>query len=458
MYSDEGISGTSTKHREGFKTMVADALSGKIALIVTKSVSRFARNTVDSLTTIRKLKAKGIEVYFEKENIHTMDSKGEVLLTIMASLAQEESRSISEKVKWGHRKRFADGKEMVAFGRFLGYDRGEHGEFVINEEQAKVVKFIYGEYLTGLSYGAIAKKLMTLRIKAPGGKEKWHPQTVKRVLTNEKYAGDALLQKSYTPDYLSKKQIINHGEIPQYYVEDIHEAIIDKAQFRRVQDEIVRRNAAQHHSGVRIFSGHIFCGDCGGVYGSKIWHSTDKYRKVVWQCNDKYKRKSHCTTPRLTDEEICNAFLKIVNRLAPEREEITANLRMLEQLSCDTNVWETDLEKLHEELSDAYELMQNDIIQNARNTQNQAEYRENHDKLVSKYENILKKYKDTKEKLLRTEGRHREMDHFIQTIAAMPEVVHEFDSSLWATLVDHITVYSLGEIHFTLRDGTELKV
>jgi len=160
----------------------------------------------------------------------------------------------------------------------------------------------------------------------------------------------------------------------------------------------------------------------------------------------------------LTDAEICNAFLKIVNRLAPEREEITANLRMLEQLSCNTNAWETELEKLHEELSDAYELMQNDIIQNARNTQNQAEYRENHDKLVSKYENILKKYKDTKEKLLRTEGRHREMDHFIQTIAAMPEVVHEFDSSLWATLVDHITVYSPGEIHFTLRDGTELKV
>ena len=145
-----------------------------VIVILSKSVSRFARNTVDSLTTIRKLKAKGIEVYFEKENIHTMDSKGEVLLTTMASLAQEESRSISENVKWGHRKRFADGKEMVAFSHFLGYDRGDNGEFVVNQEQAKVIKFIYGEFLIGLSYGAIAKKLMELGIKAPGGQEKWH--------------------------------------------------------------------------------------------------------------------------------------------------------------------------------------------------------------------------------------------------------------------------------------------
>ena len=170
MYSDEGVTGTSTKKREGFQTMVADALSGKIDLIITKSVSRFARNTVDSLSTIRELKEHNTEVYFEKENIWTFDSKGELLITIMSSLAQEESRSISENVTWGHRKRMADGKVAVAYSRFIGYDKGENGSMVINEEEAKVIRLIYGEFLAGLSYHAIADRLTSLGIKTPGGK------------------------------------------------------------------------------------------------------------------------------------------------------------------------------------------------------------------------------------------------------------------------------------------------
>ena len=215
MYSDEGISGTSTKRREGFNRMVEDALAGKIGLILTKSVSRFARNTVDSLTTIRKLKEHGTEVYFEKENIWTFDSKGELLLTIMSSLAQEESRSISLNVTWGQRKRFADGKATVPFGRFLGYDRGEHGELVINEEEADTVRIIYAEFLTGLSYTAIAKKLTELGIKSPAGNDVWNNSTVKSILSNEKYKGCALLQKGYTVDYLTKKRIKNDGAVPQ---------------------------------------------------------------------------------------------------------------------------------------------------------------------------------------------------------------------------------------------------
>src|SRR5574344_2496582 len=152
VYTDEGISALNTKHRDGFNEMIADALDGKIDLIVTKSVSRFARNTVDSLTTVRKLKEKGIEVYFEKENIWTLDSKGELLLTIMSSLAQEESRSISENCTWGQRKRFADGKVTIPFNRFLGYDRGANGELIVNPEQAETVRSIYDMFLQGLTY------------------------------------------------------------------------------------------------------------------------------------------------------------------------------------------------------------------------------------------------------------------------------------------------------------------
>ena len=198
VYTDEGISGTSTAKREGFNKMVADALDGRIDLIITKSVSRFARNTVDSLTTIRKLKDHKVECYFEKENIWTFDSKGELLLTIMSSLAQEESRSISENVTWGQRKRFADGKVTVPFKRFLGYDRGGDGNLVINEEQAAVVRRIYGMFLQGRSPSAVAKALTKEGIPTPGGKTKWSGSTVRSILTNEKYKGDALLQEVYT--------------------------------------------------------------------------------------------------------------------------------------------------------------------------------------------------------------------------------------------------------------------
>ena len=190
LYSDEGISATSTRHRDGFNQMVEDALAGRIDLIITKSVSRFARNTVDSLSTIRKLKENGCECYFEKENIWTFDSKGELLITIMSSLAQEESRSISENCTWGMRKRFADGKVSVPFGRFLGYDRGEDGNLVINEEQAEIVRKIYGFFLQGHSPYKIAKMLTEEGIPTPGGKKVWGKAVVESILTNEKYKGD----------------------------------------------------------------------------------------------------------------------------------------------------------------------------------------------------------------------------------------------------------------------------
>lgn len=184
MYADEGKTATSTKSRKGFNDMVEDALAGKIDLIITKSISRFARNTVDSLVTVRKLKEKGVEIYFEKENIWTLDSKGELLITIMSSLAQEESRSISENTTWGKRKSFADGNVSVAFSTFLGYDRGENGEFVINAEQAEVVELIYKLFIEGYSTCKIAKKLTNMGIPTPMKKAKWYQSTVASILTN----------------------------------------------------------------------------------------------------------------------------------------------------------------------------------------------------------------------------------------------------------------------------------
>ena len=195
--------------------MIRDALDGKIDLIITKSVSRFARNTVDSLTTVRQLKEKGVEIFFEKENIYTLDSKGELLITIMSSLAQEESRSISENVTWGQRKRFADGKVSLPYKCFLGYRKGEDGFPEIVEEEAKIVRRIYASFLDGWPASSIAKQLTREKIPSPSGSAKWSVSTVESILTNEKYKGAAILQKTFTVDFLTKKTKVNEGEVPR---------------------------------------------------------------------------------------------------------------------------------------------------------------------------------------------------------------------------------------------------
>ena len=281
--ADEGITGCNTRKRDGFNRMVGDALAGKIDLVVTKSVSRFARNTVDSLTTIRTLKEHGVEVYFEKENIWTFDGKGELMISIMSSLAQEESRSISENCVWGQRKRFADGKVTVPFGRFLGYDRGPDGNLVVNEEQAKVVRRIYALFLEGNTPYAISKILTEDSVPTPGGKKNWSKTVVLSILKNEKYKGDTLLQKVYTEDFLTKKKVRNSGQVPQYYVEGNHEAIVSPEVFDLVQEEIARRrNGASRYSGVQPFSGMVYCGGLYGPEGLALQRSVPAHSLAVY--------------------------------------------------------------------------------------------------------------------------------------------------------------------------------
>ncbi len=348
MYADEGKSATTTQRRNGFNAMVQDALEGKIDLILTKSVSRFARNTVDSLSTIRKLKEYGVEVYFEKENIWTFDAKGELLITIMSSLSQEESRSISENTSWGQRRRFAAGKWSAAYSRFLGYSRGINGEIIINRDEAETVREIFSLFLCGYSYSEIARQLMDKGIKAPAGGEKWHPKTVSGILKNEKYAGNALLQKTFTTDFLTKKRRQNTGEVQQYFILDDHAAIIDQETFQLAQAEILRRNGKKSSSS-RAFSGMIICGECGGIYGSKIWHCNTAYRKIVWRCNHKYGEygeKTGCRTPSLSDDEIKALFERLIPRLLKERESITKQLENAIRLLTGDSRMEEGMEKL----------------------------------------------------------------------------------------------------------------
>lgn len=329
VYSDEGITGTNTKKRDGFNRMIEDALAGKIDLILTKSVSRFARNTVDSLVTIRQLKEKGVEVFFEKEIIYTLDAKGELLLTIMSSLAQEEARSISENTSWGRRKSFADGKVSLGYSNFLGYDKGPDGELVINEEQAKIVRRIYSEFLAGKTPGGIAKGLTADGIETPGHKKVWQASTVLNILKNEKYYGAAILQKEITVSYLTKEKRPNTGELPMYYIEKDHEPIVSPETFQMVQEEMRRRReAGSNMQCVSIFSSRIICGDCGGYYGRKIWHSSTKYTAWHWHCNAKFQKRKYCETPTLKEESLEETFVEVFNSLIADKDEIVENYRL----------------------------------------------------------------------------------------------------------------------------------
>lgn len=458
VYTDEGISGCSTKHREGFQRMVEDALAAKIDLIITKSVSRFARNTVDSLSTIRTLKEHNVECYFEKENIWTFDSKGELLLTIMSSIAQEEARSISENVTWGHRKRFADGKVSVPFSRFLGYDRGEDGNLVINEQEAIIIREIFSLFLAGLTPHSIARHLTEKGIKTPGGKDTWSASTVKSILTNEKYKGDALLQKSYTVDFLTKKQKPNHGEVPMYYVENNHEGIITAEEFDAVQREIERRKSGNsRYSGVDILASKLVCGECGSFYSPKVWHSTDKYRRVIYQCGHKYKGEKRCSTPHLTAEGIKQIFIKAVNRLIENREELIANLETGIALISDNANLQKEHDRLKEEVVLYAELAENCIRENARTALNQEEYKARYNSLADQYEEAKKKLDTVEEQLTSNCKRKQMLEDFISTLKNQ-EPLTEFDENLWGKLLDSMTVFGKNDVRCIFKNGQEVKI
>ena len=459
VYTDEGITGTSTKRREGFRQMIADALDGKIDLIVTKSVSRFARNTVDSLTTIRQLKDKGVEVYFEKENIWTFDGKGELLITIMSSLAQEESRSISENCTWGQRKRFADGKVSVAYKRFLGYDKGPDGNLVVNKEQATIIKKIYHYFLQGKSYVAICKLLMKEGILSPGGVQKWNVSTVKSILTNEKYKGDALLQKTYTVDYLTKKTKINDGEIPQYYVERNHEPIIDPDVFEMVQQEVKRRgNDKNFHSAAHIFSSMIKCCNCGSWYGNKVWHSNSKYRRTIWQCNHKFQGDEKCSTPHFYEEELHGLFIKAINCLITDRSAILANIESVRDEMFSTTELEIRRDEQQRELGVISELVERCIQENAHIAQNQRDYQAKYDNLVKRYESIKAEYTSLTKQIEDLQAQRSNVDSFLKQLKKQDALITEFDEELFRSLVSYITVYARDDVRFTFKDGSVIRV
>ena len=458
VYADEGISATSTKRREGFNRMVKDALDGKIDLIVTKSVSRFARNTVDTLTTVRQLKEKGVEVYFEKENIYTMDSKGELLITIMSSLAQEESRSISENVTWGQRKRMQDGKVSMAYKHFLGYKKGSDGLPEIVESEAKIVRLIYTMYLQGKTHNAIARHLTNEGIPTPAGKKEWRVSTVLSILKNEKYKGDAILQKVFTVDFLTKKTKINEGEIPQYYVENSHPAVVDPEVYDLVQMEMKKRkDKGRQQSGLNCFSSKIVCGICGQFYGSKVWHSNSKYRRVIWQCNHKYKSGDKCQTPHMYEAIIHKVFIDAFNQIYGDKERLIEDYATIIQVLTDTTVLDREETTQRNEHDVTLELIRKCVEENARTALNQDDYQQRYSMLATQYETAKNRLEEiAEEKRLRVAKREN-ISRFMADLKRCDGLLTEFDEALWNEIVETIIVHSENDIVVVFRDGSEIR-
>ncbi len=454
VYADEGISGTNTKRRASFNRMIEDALDGKINLIITKSISRFARNTLDTIKFVRKLKDKGVEVFFEKENLWTLDSKSELILTIMASIAQEESRSISQNVTWGKRVSFQKGKVSFAYSRFLGYEKKD-GKIVIVEEEAKVVRLIYRMFLVeGQTPIAIRNYLTEQGIKTAADAT-WRSHVILSILTNEKYKGDALLQKKYTENFLEQKMVKNTGQVPQYYVENSHPAIIDKDMWEMVQIEIKRRREmVGGFSSANLFAGKIKCADCGGYYGRKTWHSNSKYRRSIYRCNKKYEEgKDKCKTPHLSEEEIKEKFLIAYNITIKDRERVKNDLKDVLKLITSSKGIDKEIKEIDAELITLTESI-NKLIQDNSKTKNGIdEFDKRLKELRIRYDDLRARKEELANLKRENSAKSYRIKKFIANLEKSTDKLKDWNSELWMLTVESATVYRDKRIKFKFYDG-----
>lgn len=453
IFADDGISGTNTKKREEFNRMIEECMAGHIDMIITKSISRFARNTLDCLKYIRLLKEKNIPVFFEKENINTMDSKGEVLLTIMASLAQQESESLSKNVKLGLQFRYQNGEVQVNHNRFMGYTKDENGHLIIVPSEAEVVKRIYLEYLQGSSLKQIGESLEADGILTAAGKAKWRPETIKKILKNEKYIGDALLQKTYTVDVLTKKRVQNNGIVPQYYVENNHEPIIPRDLYMQVQEEMLRR--ANMHSGEKMkkrvysskyaLSSIVYCSKCGDIYRRIAWNNRGKH-SIVWRCVNRVEHGPDCCNARtVREEELQNAVVKAINQTIGDRDEmfdiLEENIKIVLALED-----KSSLESINARLEET----QRELLKRANAKQNYNDLADEIDHLREMKQAALTENAER-------EGLKQRIAEMKQFLTEQMEQIEKYDEFLVRRMIGKVIVYE-DRLAVEFKSGTNIDI
>lgn len=438
LYYDEGISGTKVEKREGLLALLKDCEDGKIDRVITKSISRFSRNTTDCLEMVRSLTRLNIYLYFEKENINTLEASGELLLTIMASLAQQESASLSQNIKMGLQFRYQEGKVVVNHEHFLGYTKDAKGNLIVDKKEAKVVKRIFREYLEGASFRDIAMGLERDHIKTGGKRYKWHMSTVRGILQNEKYIGDALLQKTITTDFIEKTRIKNDGTVPQYYVKNSQEAIIPRDVFTQVQEEILRRaNMTSGRDGQkrRIYSSRYAlssictCMKCGDIYRRVVWNNRGK-KSVVWRCCTRVEHgPSACSAPTIPEEELQQAVVDAMDTVLECSNDVKNILE------------ENILEVIYQDNSDAIDKINKDIAEKQKELLELVQGKKDYSKCADEMEAL----RQNKQLLLvehaKSEGVKQRINELSEYIHSEDTQITEYDEKLVRKYIDQIKVY-----------------
>lgn len=468
IYADEGITGTIAKKRPDFMRMIEDCRKGKIDLIITKSVSRFSRNNLDCLLYVRELKERGIPIIFEKEGINTLQVSSELLITLFSGLSQAESESISMNVKIGKRQSLKNGNVPFCYKSFLGYRKGADGKPEIDPEQAVTVRRIFAEYLAGKSLLDIAKGLTADGIPTARGSYEWSSPRVLSILTNEKYKGDALLQKTYTADCISKKLKKNNGELPMYYVENNHPAIIDRAVFDRVQEEVSRRNSKRKvkqtgtktelgkYSSKYALSEILYCGNCGTPYRRCTWSKNGK-KKIVWRCISRldYGTKYCKDSPSIEESVLQNAIAEAITQKAQtENSDAQRICRHIElyQSSRDMSSILAKQERL-KEIEDRIDRLMNIDSEAAQNGDFDEQFRCLHNEMYAIMDELEVADK-TKSKLETASGSIGEIATVISGLKNHPV---EYNDLAVRQLIECIKVMSADTINIYFKDGTMIK-
>ena len=468
IFADEGITGTQAKKRPEFLKMIRLCRQGKIDMILTKSFSRFARNTVDSLDYIRELRTLGIAVISEKENINTLTAESEMLITIMSCFAQAESESISKNVSWGVRQSFKNGNVPIQYAKLLGYKKGENGLPEIIPDEAEIVKEIFHSYLDGMSLRQIADSLNDRAVKTKHKQTTWQPEIVKSILVNEKYTGDALLQKTYISDCITNETRKNNGELPMYLVKNHHEPIVSRADFNRVQEEMARRSAKRviadkltkgkqgRYSAKYALSELLICGECGTHYRRVTW-TAKGFKEIKWRCISRIqygKKKCHCS-PTVDEQALHKAIVSAINEFCEVKDDVAKVLR------------ESITEVLDPNLNGSVQAAQQRIDELARNIDELIKLATIPETAITAMADIekfseemktLREFIETeKSKQMTAQRGSSELDSALERLENEDFTMTEYDDVAVRQLIEKVTVESKNIIAVTFKGGFEIR-
>lgn len=469
IYADEGISGTRADKRPEFNKMIKDCLAGKIDYIITKSVSRFARNTVECLEFVRMLKARNIGILFEEQNIDTLKCDSELYLVIYAGFAQSESESMSKNITWAFRKNFEDGKVVFNYSKMVGYRKGNDGNPEIIPEEAEIIRNIYDWFLAGKTPREIIDLLITDGIQTKCGKQKWSVGTIQSILRNEKYCGDAILQKTVTIDCISKTHKKNTGEAPMYYVHNNHEAIVTREQFNKVQEELLRRNTIVPKNASKAISAQgrysryalteiMHCDECGSRYKRCTW-AKKGVRKIVWRCMSRIEHGTqYCkNSPSLEESKLHQAIVRAINRFNQENET-TYRLLMKASLSDALGIGGSneEMELLTRRIDSLNKkmmaLVSEAVAEGQSIDDNEGEFKEISDEIAQ----LNNRVSTIKELMTNDENAKNRLESINAKVEELKDGITEYDDTIVRQMIECIKVYDDNKIEVIFGGGTSI--